>query len=102
MLLIYLSIGTQGSCIVLQMVGYLSFLKVGPKLLKFLPGNKARDLRNWLQIYGVHPSAASSRLVLSCCSTLSMARTHWHGTVSLSGSLHRLQRTGMRVGSTMW
>jgi magnesium chelatase subunit H len=34
------------------MVGYLSFLKIGPKLLKFLPGNKARDLRNWLQIYG--------------------------------------------------
>lgn len=31
---------------------YLSFLKIGPKLLKFLPGNKARDLRNWLQIYG--------------------------------------------------
>ncbi len=31
---------------------YLSFLKVGPKLLKFLPGDKARDLRNWLQIYG--------------------------------------------------
>ena len=30
---------------------YLSFLKVGPKLLKFLPGKKARDLRNWLQIY---------------------------------------------------
>ena len=61
MLLTYLSLGTQGSCIVLQMVGYLSFLKVGPKLLKFLPGNKARDLRNWLQIYGVHPLAASSR-----------------------------------------
>lgn len=34
-----------------KMVGYLSFLKIGPKLLRFLPGNKARDLRNWLQIY---------------------------------------------------
>lgn len=33
-------------------VGYLSFLKIGPKLLRFLPGDKARDLRNWLQIYG--------------------------------------------------
>jgi Domain of unknown function (DUF3479) len=49
--------GTQ-CCNVLQMVGYLSFLKIGPKLLKFLPGNKARDLRNWLQIYGMHPCAA--------------------------------------------
>ncbi|GBF96914.1 protoporphyrin IX magnesium chelatase [Raphidocelis subcapitata] len=35
-----------------RMVGYLSFLKVGPKLLQFVPGNKARDLRNWLTIYG--------------------------------------------------
>lgn len=34
------------------MVGYLSFLKIGPKLLKFLPGEKARDLRNWLTVYG--------------------------------------------------
>eukprot|EP00884_Botryococcus_braunii_P009534 jgi/Botrbrau1/18582/Bobra.0367s0024.1 len=35
-----------------RMVGYLSFLKIGPKLLRFLPGNKARDLRNWLTVYG--------------------------------------------------
>eukprot|EP00873_Tetraselmis_striata_P036146 jgi/Tetstr1/456410/TSEL_043144.t1 len=35
-----------------RMVGYLSFLKVGPKLLRFIPGNKARDLRNWLTAYG--------------------------------------------------
>ncbi|KAK9811539.1 hypothetical protein WJX72_005618 [[Myrmecia] bisecta] len=35
-----------------RMVGYLSFLKIGPKLLRFLPGKKARDLRNWLTIYG--------------------------------------------------
>ncbi|CAL8470018.1 g9560 [Coccomyxa elongata] len=34
-----------------RMVGYLSFLKIGPKLLKFLPGQKVRDLRNWLTIY---------------------------------------------------
>jgi magnesium chelatase subunit H len=25
-----------------RMVGYLSFLKVGPKLLQFVPGNKVR------------------------------------------------------------
>eukprot|EP00850_Spirogloea_muscicola_P001632 SM000006S19397 [mRNA] locus=s6:517747:530754:+ [translate_table: standard] len=33
-------------------VGYLSFLKIGPKLLRFVPGQKVRDLRNWLTIYG--------------------------------------------------
>lgn len=35
-----------------KMVGYLSFLKVGPQLLKFVPGDKAKDLKNWLTIYG--------------------------------------------------
>ncbi|KAI8464745.1 MAG: CobN/magnesium chelatase [Monoraphidium minutum] len=35
-----------------RMVGYLSFLKVGPKLLQFVPGNKARDLKSWLTVYG--------------------------------------------------
>ena len=31
---------------------YLNFLKVGPKLLKWLPGKKASDLRTWLTVYG--------------------------------------------------
>ena len=35
-----------------RMVGYLSFLKIGPQLLRFVPGKKARDLRNWLTVYG--------------------------------------------------
>lgn len=35
-----------------RMVGYLSFLKIGPKLLRFVPGKKVRDLRNWLTVYG--------------------------------------------------
>jgi magnesium chelatase subunit H len=34
-----------------KLVGYLSFLKIGPKLLKFLPGRKVKDLRNWLTVY---------------------------------------------------
>lgn len=34
-----------------RMVGYLSFLKIGPQLLKFLPGRKARELRIWLTVY---------------------------------------------------
>ena len=33
-------------------MGYLSFLKIGPALLKFVPGRKAKDLRNWLTVYG--------------------------------------------------
>ena len=35
-----------------KLVGYLSFLKIGPQLLKFVPGRKAKDLRNWLTVYG--------------------------------------------------
>lgn len=35
-----------------RLAGYLSFLKVGPKLLKFVPVQKVQDLRNWLIIYG--------------------------------------------------
>ena len=34
-----------------KLVGYLSFLKIGPQLLKFVPGEKARDLKNWLTVY---------------------------------------------------
>lgn len=35
-----------------RLAGYLSFLKIGPKLLKFVPVQKVQDLRNWLIIYG--------------------------------------------------
>lgn len=35
-----------------KLAGYLSFLKVGPKLLKYIPVQKVQDLRNWLIIYG--------------------------------------------------
>eukprot|EP00897_Mesotaenium_endlicherianum_P003366 jgi/Mesen1/3057/ME000018S02370 len=42
-----------------RMVGYLSFLKIGPKLLRFIPGKKVRDLRNWLTIYGFWNQASS-------------------------------------------
>ena len=34
-----------------KLSGYLSFLKIGPKLLRFVPGKKARHLRNWLTVY---------------------------------------------------
>lgn len=35
-----------------KLSGYISFLKIGPKLLKYVPGKKVQDLRNWLIIYG--------------------------------------------------
>ena len=35
-----------------KLAGYISFLKTGPKLLKFVPVKKVQDLRNWLIIYG--------------------------------------------------
>ncbi|MEH2424526.1 MAG: magnesium chelatase subunit H [Nostoc sp.] len=35
-----------------KLAGYISFLKIGPKLLKYVPGQKVQDLRNWLIIYG--------------------------------------------------
>ncbi|MEA5570654.1 magnesium chelatase subunit H [Calothrix sp. UHCC 0171] len=35
-----------------KLAGYISFLKTGPKLLKFIPVQKVQDLRNWLIIYG--------------------------------------------------
>ncbi|MDJ0726986.1 MAG: magnesium chelatase subunit H [Prochloraceae cyanobacterium] len=35
-----------------KLAGYISFLKTGPKLLKFIPAKKVQDLRNWLIIYG--------------------------------------------------
>ena len=31
--------------------GYLKLLKIGPDLLKFVPGEKASDLRTWLEAY---------------------------------------------------
>ncbi|GMH35161.1 hypothetical protein BSKO_03029 [Bryopsis sp. KO-2023] len=34
-----------------RLLGYLSFLKIGPKLLKFIPGDRARDIKNWLTVY---------------------------------------------------
>lgn len=34
-----------------KLSGYLKLLKVGPSLLKFVPGEKAGDLRTWLEAY---------------------------------------------------
>lgn len=45
-----------------KLAGYLSFLKVGPKLLKYVPIGKVQDLRNWLIIYGYWNAGGSENV----------------------------------------
>jgi magnesium chelatase subunit H len=52
-----------------KLAGYLSFLKTGPKLLKFIPAQKVQDLRNWLIIYG-YWNAGGTENVAALCSFL--------------------------------
>jgi len=49
-----------------KLAGYISFLKTGPKLLKYIPGQKVQDLRNWLIIYG-YWNAGGTENVASVC-----------------------------------
>jgi len=52
-----------------KLAGYISFLKTGPKLLKYIPAKKIQDLRNWLIIYG-YWNAGGTENVASMCWTL--------------------------------
>ncbi|MGK7947553.1 MAG: magnesium chelatase subunit H [Xenococcaceae cyanobacterium] len=52
-----------------KLAGYLSFLKTGPKLLKFIPAKKVQDLRNWLIIYS-YWNAGGTENVAAMCWTL--------------------------------
>ncbi|WGV28050.1 magnesium chelatase subunit H [Halotia branconii] len=45
-----------------KLAGYISFLKIGPKLLKFVPVQKVQDLRNWLIIYGYWNAGGSENV----------------------------------------
>jgi magnesium chelatase subunit H len=49
-----------------RLAGYLSFLKVGPKLLKFIPARKVQDLRNWLIIYGYWNAGGPDNVAALC------------------------------------
>ena len=49
-----------------KLAGYLSFLKVGPKLLKYIPVGKVQDLRNWLVIYGYWNAGGSDNVAAMC------------------------------------
>jgi len=45
-----------------KLAGYISFLKIGPSLLKFIPIQKVQDLRNWLIIYGYWNAGGSENV----------------------------------------
>lgn len=49
-----------------KLAGYLSFLKTGPKLLKFIPSQKVQDLRNWLIIYSYWNAGGSDNFAAMC------------------------------------
>ncbi len=49
-----------------KLAGYISFLKTGPKLLKFIPSQKVQDLRNWLIIYGYWNAGGSQNFASMC------------------------------------
>ncbi len=49
-----------------KLAGYLSFLKIGPKLLKFIPAKKVQDLRNWLIIYGYWNAGGTENFAAMC------------------------------------
>jgi magnesium chelatase subunit H len=49
-----------------KLAGYISFLKTGPKLLKFIPVQKVQDLRNWLIIYGYWNAGGTENFAAMC------------------------------------
>ena len=49
-----------------KLAGYISFLKTGPKLLKYVPARKVQDLRNWLIIYGYWNAGGTENFAAMC------------------------------------
>ena len=49
-----------------KLAGYISFLKTGPKLLKYVPAKKVQDLRNWLIIYGYWNAGGTENVAAMC------------------------------------
>ncbi len=49
-----------------KLAGYISFLKTGPKLLKYVPVQKVQDLRNWLIIYGYWNAGGTDNVAAMC------------------------------------
>lgn len=49
-----------------KMVGYLSMLKLGPKLLAWVPGDKAKDLGAWMRSYAYWNQASRQTQPQAC------------------------------------
>lgn len=45
-----------------RLSGYLKFLKFGPKLLSYVPGKKAKDLKTWLSVYSYWNQGAADNV----------------------------------------
>jgi len=72
--------------------GYLKLLKVGPDLLKYVPGSKAGDLRTWLESYRYWNQGGSSNVkaMLSIVADRARMNTEGVASTSLSNSLPEL------------
>lgn len=49
-----------------RLTGYLSMLKIGPKMLQWVPGQRARDLRHWLTVYSYWNQGGLDNVVAMC------------------------------------
>ena len=46
-----------------KMTGYLNFLKIGPSILKWVPGEKVKDIRLWLTVYSYWNQGGEKNIV---------------------------------------
>jgi magnesium chelatase subunit H len=87
---------------------YLKMLKVGPSLLKFVPGKKAGDLRTWLEAYrywnqgGKHNVQAMLNLIADKCRGLTTTQQELPALQVTPdiGILHPLRDTTMDTTAT--
>lgn len=77
-----------------KLAGYLSFLKIGPKILKFVPMRKAQDLRAW---YGADASQPPHACALAHSKSALWDSTH----LALMYAGSQCMATGMREGRPM-
>lgn len=49
-----------------KLTGYLSMLKIGPAMLKWVPGERARDLRHWLTVYSYWNQGGLDNVTAMC------------------------------------
>ena len=70
------------------MSGYIKFLKIGPKLLKYVPGDKAKDLKTWLTVYSYWSEGAAvnvESMLYTIINAFQLSSTVSTGSVSAGG-----------------